>query len=126
IGETPLLLLALAVVGISRFVMAGVSAALPRVLAQRWLVSTNSALATMASGCAGVGAATSVAVIGLIGAGDTGSAVAVAASAAGSVAGALLATGFAARALGPEAGATARTGTVHAIATGLRTGARAV
>src|SRR5690606_27267704 len=67
IGETPLLLLALAVVGISRFVMAGVSAALPRVLAQRWLVPTNSVLATMASGCAGVGAATSVAVIGLIG-----------------------------------------------------------
>lgn len=126
IGETPLLLLALAVVGISRFVMAGVSAALPRVLAQRWLVPTNSVLATVASGCAGVGAAASVAVIGLIGAGDTGSAVAVAASATGSVAGALLATGFAARALGPEAGSAARTGTVRAVATGLRTGARAV
>ncbi|MBF6437793.1 hypothetical protein [Nocardia cyriacigeorgica] len=126
IGETPLLLLALAVVGISRFVMAGVSAALPRVLAQRWLVPTNSVLATVASGCAGVGAAASVAVIGLIGAGDTGSAVAVAASATGSVAGALLAAGFAARALGPEAGSAARTGTVRAVATGLRTGARAV
>src|SRR5262245_25941334 len=36
IQDTPLLLLALAVVGISRFVLAGISAALPRVLEQRW------------------------------------------------------------------------------------------
>ncbi|MBW0275833.1 hypothetical protein ATM97_16390 [Nocardia sp. MH4] len=126
IGETPLLLLALATVGISRFVLAGVSAALPRVLEQRWLVPMNSVLATVASVCAGVGAAASVAVIALIGAGDAASAVAVALSGIGSVVGAVLAAGFRHRVLGPESGSATSESTVHAIATGLRTGAVAV
>ncbi|WP_374111132.1 MFS transporter [Nocardia sp. JCM 34519.1] len=125
-GEIPLLLLALAVVGISRFVLAGVSAALPRVLEQHWLVAMNSVLATVSSGCAGAGAAISVAIIGGIGAGDFASAVAVAVSAIGSVLGALAAAGFGARQLGPERGSTATEGALRAIATGLRTGARAV
>jgi len=126
IGETPLLLLALATVGISRFVLAGVSAALPRVLEQRWLVPMNSVLATVASVCAGVGAAASVAVIALIGAGDAASAVAVALSGIGSVVGAVLAAGFRHGVLGPESGSATSESTVHAIATGLRTGAVAV
>ncbi|MFC9893282.1 MFS transporter [Nocardia sp. NPDC127579] len=124
--ETPLLLGALAVVGISRFVLAGVSAALPRVLAQRWLVPMNSVLATVASGCAGVGAAAAVAIIGGLGAGDFASAVAVGVSATGSVLGALLAAGFRARVLGPQDGTAGKESTVRAIATGLRTGAVAV
>ncbi|KZM68061.1 hypothetical protein [Nocardia terpenica] len=124
IPDTPLLLLALAVVGISRFVLAGVSAALPRVVEQRWLVPMNSVLATAASGCAGAGAAAAVALIGAIGAGDTASAVAVATSAAGSVAGAVAAAGFGPRALGPEGERAG--GSLRAILTGLRTGARAV
>ncbi|MET7770440.1 MFS transporter [Nocardia sp. NPDC005366] len=126
IGETPLLLLALAVVGVSRFVMAGVSAALPRVLAQQWLVPMNSVLATVASACAGLGAAMAVAIIGLVGAGDTGSAVAVAASGAGSIASAVIALRFRPRVLGPAPGTSAGSSAIHAIATGLRTGARAV
>ncbi len=126
IGETPLLLLALAVVGVSRFVLAGVSAALPRVLAQAWLVPMNSVFATVASGCAGLGAATAVGMIGLIGAGDFASAMAVAVSGAGSVVGAVLAAGFRRRVLGPASDAAARENTVHAIATGLRNGATAV
>ncbi|MGQ4597869.1 hypothetical protein [Nocardia sp. R6R-6] len=126
IGETPLLLLALAVVGVSRFVLAGVSAALPRVLTQAWLVTMNSVFATVASGCAGLGAATAVGVIALIGAGDFGSAVAVALSGAGSVIAAALAAGFGRGVLGPASDAVARENTVHAIATGLRTGATAV
>lgn len=123
IGETPLLLLALATVGISRFVLAGVSAALPRVLEQRWLVPMNSVLATVASVCAGIGAAAAVAVIALIGAGDAASAVAVALSGIGSILGAILAFGFRRRVLGPESGSATSESTVHAIATGLRTGA---
>ncbi|MFC4123917.1 MFS transporter [Nocardia rhizosphaerae] len=126
IGETPLLLLALATVGISRFVLAGVSAALPRVLEQRWLVPMNSVLATVASVCAGVGAAAAVTVIALLGAGDTAAAVAVALSGIGSVVGAVLAAGFRPRVLGPESGSAGSESTVHAIATGLRTGAGAV
>ncbi|GAB2698275.1 MFS transporter [Nocardia thraciensis] len=140
VPETPLLLLALAVVGISRFVSAGVGAALPRVLEQRWLVPMNSVLATAASGCAGLGAAAAVSIIGGIGAGDFGSAVAVAASASGSVAGALAAAGFRRHQLGPQWRESAppglpdtsgpavavRQGSVHAVLAGLRTGARAV
>ncbi|WP_425302843.1 MFS transporter [Nocardia wallacei] len=126
ITDTPLLLLALAVIGISRFVLAGVSAALPRVLAQQWLVPMNSVLATAASGCAGAGAAAAVAIIGGLGAGDFGSAVAVAVAAAGSVVGALAAYGFGRRALGPERAESAARSSVRAVATGLRTGARAV
>ncbi|RJO77281.1 hypothetical protein D5S18_12305 [Nocardia panacis] len=125
VGATPLLLLALTAVGINRFVLAGVSAALPRVLDEHWLVAMNSVLATVSSGCAGAGAAASVAIIGGIGAGDFASAVAVGASAAGSILSAVLAVGFGPRLLGPEPG-HARSGAVRAIATGLRTGARAV
>lgn len=125
-AQTPLLVLALAVVGISRFVLAGVSAALPRVLEQRWLVPTNSVLATVASVCGGVGAAASVAVIALLGAGDAASAVAVALSGVGSVVGAVLAYGFRSHVLGPERGSADTQSTVHAVATGLATGARAV
>ncbi|MFI5714859.1 MFS transporter [Nocardia sp. NPDC051750] len=126
VGANPLLLLALAVVGISRFTAAGVSAALPRVLAQRWLVPANSVLATAGSACAAVGAAAAVALIGLVGAGDTGSAVAVAVSAAGSVAGVVLAAGFRPRTLGPESTAGQAVGAFHAVLTGLVVGARAV
>ena len=126
IGASPLLLLALAVVGISRFTAAGVSAALPRVLAQQWLVPANSVLATAGSACAAVGAAAAVAVIGAVGAGDTSSAVAVALSATGSVAGALLATGFRPHTLGPEMQPGRTAGAVRAVLTGLLVGARAV
>ena len=149
IRDTPLLLLALAVVGISRFVLAGISAALPQVLEQRWLVPMNSVLATAASGCAGAGAAAAVAIIGALGSGDFAGSLAVAASAGGSVFSAVAALGFARHQLGPErrtttAGdthraqdSTASAGSatetpggamesIRAVLTGLRTGARAV
>ncbi|MEU4314614.1 hypothetical protein [Nocardia sp. NPDC024068] len=125
-GAGPLLLLALAVVGISRFTAAGVSAALPLVLTQRRLIPANSLLATIGSACAAAGAAAAVAVIGAVGAGDTGSAVAVAVSASGSAAGVWLAAGFRSRALGPESDPGASVGAVRAVLTGLIVGARAV
>lgn len=126
VAETPLLLLALAVVGVSRFVMAGVSAALPKVLAPQWLVPMNSLLATVASGCAGVGAAAAVAIIGIVGAGDTGSAAAVAAAGAGSLLSVAVALGFHGRELGPDPVGAVGVSAVGAVATGLRNGARAV
>ncbi|MFI1915780.1 hypothetical protein [Nocardia sp. NPDC020380] len=100
-GDSVLLALALAVVGVSRFVNAGVSASLPRVLAQRWLVPMNSIMATAASGCAILGAGVAFSIIGLAGAGNTASGLAVAGSAAGSIVGAVAAAGFRPRALGP-------------------------
>ncbi|UGT65015.1 hypothetical protein LTT61_18450 [Nocardia asteroides] len=98
-----LLIGALAVVGISRFVSAGVSAALPLVLPARLLVPMNSVLATVASGCAAGGAAVAVGVIGAFGAGDSASAIAVAVAGSGPLLGALLVAGFPPGRLGPGA-----------------------
>lgn len=120
---TPLLLLALAVVGIGRFVGAGCSAALPRILAQRWLVTMNSVMATAAAGCAIVGASLGFGIVGVAGGGDTGSAVAVAGSAVGSMLGLVAAVGFRGRALGPDQTERDARSSVRAIANGLRTGA---
>ncbi|MEV6770855.1 MFS transporter [Nocardia sp. NPDC051030] len=127
IRNTSLLLLALSVIGTSRFIGAGVSAALPKVLSQRWLVTMNSVLATVASGCAILGAGIGFGVIGLIGAGDFASAMAVFGATAGSIIGAITTYGFRPRALGPEHGddPDQSRNTVRAIAAGLRSGATA-
>ncbi|WP_016691045.1 MFS transporter [Rhodococcus rhodochrous] len=122
--QTPLMLLALAAVGVSRFVLAGVSASLPHVVAQSWLVPVNSVLATVGSGVSAVGAATAVATIGFVGAGDTGSGTAVLLGVSGSLVGAVAAAGFAANALGPE-GIRPRA-VIRTVLSGLRTGAGAV
>ncbi|OWY83428.1 MFS transporter [Rhodococcus sp. BUPNP1] len=122
--QTPLMLLALAGVGVSRFVLAGVSASLPHVVAQSWLVPVNSVLATVGSGVSAVGAATAVATIGFVGAGDTGSGTAVLLGVSGSLVGAVATAGFAANALGPE-GIRPRA-VIRTVLSGLRTGAGAV
>ncbi|GAA4485032.1 MFS transporter [Rhodococcus olei] len=127
----PILLLALAAVGVSRFVLAGVSASLPHVVRQSWLVSTNSVLATVGSGVAAAGAGAAVTVIGILGSSDRSSAIAVAVAALGSLVGALAAAGFDAHRLGPGTaaagtGAPAGADAVRAVAAGLRVGATAV
>ncbi|MFC9786731.1 MFS transporter [Rhodococcus sp. NPDC127528] len=129
--NTPLLLVSLAAVGVSRFVLAGVSAALPHVVRQSWLVPTNSVLATAGSAVAAAGAGTAVAIVGLLGGGDWSSGVAVAAATAGSVIGAVAAAGFPTHGLGPgeaelAAAGPTRLAAVRAVAAGLRTGATAV
>lgn len=125
-GETPLLLLALAAIGVSRFVLAGISASLPHVVRQSWLVPTNSVLATVGSVFSALGAGTAVAVIGIVGEGDFGSGTAVAAGAVGSVIAVAAARGFARHALGPSDTAVDTRGTALAILEGLRVGATAV
>ncbi|QNG20720.1 MFS transporter [Rhodococcus triatomae] len=125
-GETPLFVLALAAVGVSRFVLAGVSASLPRVVRQSWLVPTNSVLVTAGTAVAALGAGAAVTVIGIVGAGDRGSGFAVAFAAAGSVLGALAAGSFPRRQLGPDIGEKVRRSAVRAVAAGLKTGATAV
>ncbi|AOW93935.1 hypothetical protein BFN03_18160 [Rhodococcus sp. WMMA185] len=125
-GDTPLLLLALAAIGVSRFVLAGASAALPRVVHRSWLVATNSVLATTGSVITSLGAATSVAIIEVLGSDNRGTSIAVAASASGSMVGALAASRFHHRLLGPHADEKPAPGAVRAIAAGLRTGLMAV
>lgn len=122
---TVLLMLALATIGVSRFVLAGASASLPHVIRQSWLVAMNSILATVGSGFAAAGAASAVAVIAAVGAGDAGSGAAVGASALGSIVGALAAARFPARALGPERSDAPRPA-LKAVAAGLTSGVRAV
>lgn len=122
--QLPLMLLALGAVGVSRFVLAGVSASLPHVAARSWLVPVNSVLATAGSVVAAAGAAVAVATIGVVGTGDTGSGVAVLLGVSGSIVGALAALRFPRNALGP-AGARLRS-PVRAVLAGLRTGAGAV
>lgn len=123
-GSTPLLLLALAAVGVSRFVLAGVSASVPHVVRQSWLVPVNSVLATVGSGISAVGAGVAVTTIGLVGEGDFGSGVAVALGVSGSVVAALAAGGFARHALGPDRAVQRHP--IRAVAAGLHTGATAV
>ena len=121
----PLLYLAaLAVAGVSRFVLAGLSAALPHVVARRHLVEANVVATTAGAGVAALGGATAIGARALFGAGDTGSALTTAVAATGSILAAVLAAGFAARLLGPD-----RTDepdrTLVADARGLADGARA-
>lgn len=129
VGTTPLLLLALATVGLSRFVLAGVSASLPQVVRQSWLVPMNSVLATIGSGFAAGGAGLAVAVIGLVGPGDTGSGVAVGLAATGSILGAWAASRFPPKLLGPGTETITdirATTTLEDVVTGLKSGLRAV
>lgn len=124
--ESALLLLALAAIGVSRFVLAGVSAALPRVVRPSWLVATNSVLATAGSVVAASGAATAVAIIGAIGSGDRGSGIAVGVAATGSALAALAAVGFRRRILGPETAESMPHNVIRAVTAGLNTGVSAV
>ncbi len=135
-ASPPILLLALAAIGVSRFVLAGVSASLPHVVRQSWLVSTNSVLATVGSAVAAAGAGSAVTVIGVLGSGDRSAAIASAVAALGSLVGAVAAAGFSPHQLGPGScsdsggGTTSTTptdaGTIRAVAAGLRVGATAV
>lgn len=124
--DTSLFVLALATVGVSRFVLAGVSASLPKVVRPSWLVPTNSVLVTSGTVIAALGAGSAVAVIGLVGAGDRGSGFAVLAAVLGSFVSAYAAAGFALRQLGPTSDEESARSTVRAVLAGLKTGANAV
>ena len=124
VAGAPLYLAALAVAGMSRFGLAGLSAALPHVVERRHLVEANVLVATAGAAMAALGGATAIGARTLVGAGDAGSALTTAAAAAGPVLAAAVAAGFAPRLLGPD-----RTDepdrTLVAVAHGLVDGARA-
>lgn len=126
VDESSIFVLSLAAVGVSRFVLAGVSASLPKVVRQGWLVPTNSVLATAGSVVAALGASAAVTVIGLVGAGDLGSGTAVGLAASGSVLAAFAAAGFLPGLLGPHHDEHERPTAIRAVAAGLKTGAGAV
>ena len=124
VAGPPLYLAALAVAGVSRFVLAGLSASLPHVVDRRHLVEANVVATTAGAGIAALGGATAIGARALFGAGDTGSALTTAVAAVGSVLAAVLAAGFAARLLGPDR-CDEPDRTLVAVARGLVDGARA-
>ncbi len=125
VGGGGLFLGALAVTGVSRFVLAGLSAALPHVVAPGSLVKVNSVLATTGAVVAVLGAGTALAVRAVVGTGNLGSGFTTSVSGLGGLAAALIAGGYARHALGPGPGASGQIPAVRAIAAGLTQGARA-
>lgn len=117
----PLYLGALLVTGLSRFVLAGLSAGLPHVVPRRHLVQANALAATVGSAVTVVGGMCAIGLRGLVGPGNTGSAWVTGSAVLGSVGAAVLATGFRRGQLGPdrvdEPGEATR-----AVANGLRDG----
>ena len=101
---------ALATIGVSRFVQAGLSAALPHVVTPRRLVAANSLVTTSGAVAAAVGASCAFALTGVIGADDAGSGLAAAVSVVGSLIIVVVALGFARGSLGPDCGARRRPG----------------
>ncbi|WP_260194334.1 MFS transporter [Actinophytocola gossypii] len=98
----PLLMLALVVVGISRFVGAGLSAALPHVVPVRNLVEANALAVTLGAVVSVIGAGCAVGLRSLFGEDNAGSGITTAVAVIGSVLAAGIAVRFARGALGPD------------------------
>lgn len=124
-GGAPLYLGALLVTGVSRFVLAGLSAALPRVVHPEQLVTANAIGTTLGAAMAAVGGGCAIALRAVVGAGDTGSAWVTASAALGSLAAATVAGRFSRGRLGPDE-RDEPAETVRAVARGLADGVRAV
>lgn len=116
---------ALAVAGVSRFVLAGLSAALPRVVERPHRVEANTLAVTAGAVFSALGGASAIGLREVLGPGDAGSAAVTLLAGIGSLLAALLAAGYPSGRLGPDA-ADERHGTAtRAVATGLRDGVRA-
>ncbi|MEJ3655818.1 MFS transporter [Actinomycetes bacterium KLBMP 9759] len=120
----PLYLSALAVAGVTRFVLAGLSASLPHVVPRQHIVEANVLAVTIGSGMTALGAATAICMRLLVGSGDTGSGVTTAVAVIGSLLAALLAAGFRGGLLGPDR-TNEHPKAVVAVARGFIDGARA-
>ncbi len=117
----PLYLGALLVTGLSRFVLAGLSAGLPHVVPPRHLVQANALAATVGSAVAVLGGVCAIGLRGLIGPDNIGSAWVTAGAVLGSLVAAVVATGFHRGQLGPDSVDEPAEAT-RAVANGLRDG----
>jgi MFS family permease len=102
VGGQVLAPLALVVVGISRFVGAGLSAALPHVVPVRNLVEANSLAVTLGAVISVIGAGCAVGLRALFGEGNVGSGFTAGVALAGSLLAAFFAIRFPRGALGPD------------------------
>ncbi len=112
----------LLVLGIGRFVLAGLSASLPHVVQGRDLVTANALTPTSGTIAAALGAVAGIALRSLVGGGDRGSEIVVTAAAIGFALAAFAATRIAPNKLGPtgEKPADSFTGVALGMADGVR------
>src|SRR6056297_118405 len=110
-GQADLILgiFVLAVLGVGRFVLAGLSASLPHVVSGRNLITGNALAPTSGTIATGVGGIIGVGIRALVGGGDTGSQVVLVCSMGAYLAAGLIATRLAVTALGPDREAPADT-----------------
>ncbi|MBW0118377.1 MFS transporter [Pseudonocardia abyssalis] len=117
---------ALSVAGVARFILAGLSTALPHVVPRQHLVEANTLAVTAGAAVSALGGVSAVGLRALLGADDAGSAATVGIAVVGSVLAAVFAARFRSGRLGPDGtGDRART-TARAVAGGFADGARAV
>lgn len=102
VAGPPLFLGALAVAGVSRFALAGLSAALPHVVDRRRLVAANVVATTLGAAFAAAGAGSAILLRELVGPGDAGSALTTAVAVVGSLVAAGVALGVRRGLLGPD------------------------
>ncbi|WP_345419089.1 MFS transporter [Actinomycetospora chlora] len=115
---------ALATIGVSRFIQAGLSAALPHVVVDEHLIGANSLVTTAGAVAAAIGAGCAIGLRGLIGPYDTDAAWTTAVAAVGSVLIVLVATRIPRGSLGPDERREAAQA-LRAVASGLADGFRA-
>lgn len=127
VGGLALLMLALVVIGISRFIGAGLSAALPHVVPVRNLVEANALSVTLGAVVSVAGGGCAVGLRALFGEDDFGSGMTTAAAVLGSLLAAVLAARFTRGALGPDKvdePATAMAAVAHGLFDGVRVAGR--
>ena len=100
--SAPVVALALLVVSVNRFILSGLSAALPHVVAERLLVTANSFSTTVGAGAAAAGGATAVVLRLVFGEDDLGASRTALVAAAVYVAAGVLASRIAPALLGPD------------------------
>ncbi|NDG95523.1 MAG: MFS transporter, partial [Actinobacteria bacterium] len=115
-------LFVLIVLGVSRFILAGLSASMPHVVNGRELITGNALAPTSGTIAVGVGGIIGVGIRAFAGGGDAGSQVVLVAAIVSFVVASFLATRLAAHALGPDHGVPVDT--FASVARGLVLGAR--
>jgi MFS family permease len=115
---------ALAVAGVSRFVLSGLSVALPHVVPRQHLVEANTFAVTAGAAMAALGGATAIGLRELVGTGNAGSGTVLFTTIAGSLVAAVLAAGFRRGRLGPDR-TDGRPSTAGSVLHGFADGARA-
>lgn len=106
-GQADLILgfFVLCVLGVGRFILAGLSASLPHVVTGRNLITGNALAPTSGTIAVGIGAIVGVGIRALAGGGDTGSQVVLASSLVSFIVAGAIATRLAVDALGPDSNA---------------------